>query len=63
MENNLLPCPFFGGEAELNQYCKNGLRIKCKSCLIKKEQKVLMLSMDWLREHMIKDWNTRTTLK
>ncbi len=27
-------CPFCGGEAEINQISKNGLKIRCKSCLM-----------------------------
>ncbi len=59
MENKLLPCPFCGGEPEIKQYCSKGIRIKCKSCLIKKEQKVLRYSIEWLKDKMIEDWNKR----
>lgn len=56
----LLPCPFCGGEAEIKQIARNGLRIKCRSCVVGKTQKVIKHSLEWLREKMITDWNTRT---
>lgn len=59
MEDKLKNCPFCGGEAELKQFCGNGLVIKCKSCTIGMRQKVLRYSLDWLKEVMIKNWNKR----
>lgn len=57
----LLPCPFCGGEAEFKPYKKDGLTIKCKSFgCVRRDQRVLRQSIDWLREAMAKDWNTRT---
>jgi len=57
--DNLKPCPFCGGEAEINQFARNGLRIRCKKCLIQKQQKVLRYTLEWLKGEMIKDWNNR----
>ena len=55
----LLPCPFCGKTVELTQTGRNQLTIKCKSCQIKRVQKVLRYSLDWLESRMIEDWNKR----
>jgi len=58
----LLPCPFCGGEAELNQTGRQQLTIKCKSCQIKRVQKTLHFSLEWLEEKMVEAWNKRIPL-
>lgn len=55
----LKPCPFCGGKATIEQNKSNGYKLKCTSCLMGVTQKVLRNSMEWLKETMIKDWNTR----
>lgn len=55
----LLPCPFCGGKATMNQFHKYGYEIKCGNCAIRYKQKVLYKSLDWLKETMIKNWNKR----
>ena len=55
----MLPCPFCGGEPEIKQEGRNGLRLKCKSCLIGIKQKTLRYSLEWLRGKMIEGWNKR----
>lgn len=57
----LKPCPFCGGESELEQTGRNQLTIKCKKCLVKMVQKVLRQSLDWLEKKMIKNWNIRVS--
>ena len=60
----LKPCPFCGcDQIDLNQSCKNGLRIKCRNCGINKEQKVLRFSLEFLEQKMVENWNTRIELK
>ena len=59
-EIKMLPCPFCGGEPEIEQTGKNQLKLKCKSCLIGITQKTLRFSLDWLKEKMIESWNERT---
>lgn len=59
MNDKLKPCPFCGGEAEIGQYCKNGLIIKCMNCGIQRKQCTLRFGLDWLKNNMIKKWNTR----
>lgn len=59
---SLKPCPFCGGKVTIEQYCKNGLVIRCPRCAVKRKQKVLTRSLDWLKERMISDWNTRQAL-
>jgi len=55
----LKPCPFCGGEANIEQTGRNQLTIRCKKCLIKKEQKHLRLSQQQLVEILTNDWNKR----
>lgn len=58
-EAELKPCPFCGGEPKLYHKGKNGRVIKCTSCHIKIEQKVLRMTTEWLEVKMIEDWNNR----
>lgn len=55
----LKPCPFCGGEAEITQTGRLKLYLRCKSCRIGLQQKVLRKSLEWLENEMIKDWNKR----
>lgn len=57
--NELKPCPFCGGIAEIKQKGINGLEIKCSDCIAKMTQKVIYKSLEWLKEEMVKDWNNR----
>ncbi len=56
----LLPCPFCGGKAKIEQVGRNGLEIKCESCLMGLHQKVFRNSLEWLRLRLIESWNERT---
>lgn len=58
-ENYLKPCPFCGGEADIEQKGRNRLRIFCKVCHIEKTQMVLRYSLEWLRMKLIENWNKR----
>lgn len=58
MNQELKECPFCGEKPEMYQKGTNTVVIKCK-CGITKTQKVLRLSVDWLRASMTVDWNTR----
>lgn len=58
-ETKLLSCPFCGGEAIIEQNCRNGYKLKCKSCLIGFQQKTLRFGLDWLKNQMIETWNKR----
>lgn len=55
----LKPCPFCGSEPEIRPYSSQGIEIRCKKCLFKKQQKVLHKSVEWLEGKMIEDWNSR----
>lgn len=55
-------CPFCGEKPDIFQKGQNTIVIKCK-CGITKTQKVLLLTIHWLREKMIQDWNTRTYIQ
>lgn len=57
--DNLLPCPFCGGKAEIKQTGKVKMRIRCEKCFIGIEQKVLRFTLEWLRKTLIKSWNKR----
>lgn len=52
-------CPFCGGDAKLEQYRSDGLRIQCKNCAAKREQRWLYKSREWLQAAMVEDWNAR----
>lgn len=56
----LLPCPFCGGTSVMTQKGQDQLTIKCESCAVARTQKVLLYSIEWLQDHMISHWNTRT---
>lgn len=59
-EAELMPCPFCGSEhVIMEQYKADGLRIICKKCAVKREQRTMRKSLDWLRAGMISDWNRR----
>lgn len=55
----LKPCPFCGGNAEIKQTGKNELTIRCTECLTGKTQAVLKYSLDWLKDKLIEGWNNR----
>ncbi len=64
MENNdLLPCPFCGGKAEIKQTGKLRMKVKCKSCLMGLEQTVIRNTLEWLELKMIESWNSRVDKK
>lgn len=52
-------CPFCGGKAVMTFNGSKGRIIKCTSCLVKMQQKVIRNSVEWLEIEMIKDWNKR----
>ena len=62
----LLPCPFCGGEPDLqhigNDYVKTKkIRIKCKKCFIQRTQAALRdRSFEWLENKMAEHWNKRS---
>jgi hypothetical protein len=58
-----LPGPFCGGEPEIKQTGRNQLRIRCKSCLVGIEQKVLRFSLEWLEVKLADIWNTRVPVE
>lgn len=58
-ENGLLPCPFCGYKAEINFVGRNGVEIKCPSCVIKYKQKTIRHDTDWLKKRMTETWNKR----
>lgn len=58
-EDELKPCPFCGGEVEIEQTGKNELRVRCKECHMGLKQKVLRKSLEWLEETLRNSWNTR----
>ena len=60
MTEQLKPCPCCGCEKViLEQYKKDGIRIICKGCALKREQRIFSQSIEWLEVEIIKDWNTR----
>lgn len=59
MSEELKACPFCGGEPVMEQYARNGIRIKCSTCGVKREQRVLRQTLEWLRDAMTKSWNRR----
>mgnify|MGYP003403004175 CR=1 FL=1 len=61
-EIKLLPCPFCGAEPVQGPYKRNGWEIKCKGCFVKVQQRVVRLSLDWLKESMAEAWNKRITI-
>ena len=60
----LLPCPFCGyDKIEIEQYRKDGLKIQCKRCSVKRQQRCYKFSLEWLENKMIEHWNTRIIVK
>lgn len=59
MSEQLKPCPFCGGKAELKQKGGNGFVVKCTGCHIQLTQKVLRKPLEWLEVKMIGRWNER----
>ncbi len=57
----LKPCPCCGGEAVISPHTSKGLYLRCKSCKLGYKQKVLRLTLEWLEEKMIENWNRRVT--
>jgi len=49
-DEELLPCPFCGGKAEIEQNARNGYYLKCTSCVHGIKQKTIHHSLDWLRK-------------
>jgi len=61
-EQELKSCPCCGGPVEMSYFTSKGLKIKCKSCIVKLEQKVRgSYSLEWLKVKMIETWNTRVS--
>lgn len=58
--SDLKPCPCCGGEAAMQQTGRDKLRIQCKRCAIKREQRALRFSLEWLEQKMTEAWNSRT---
>lgn len=57
----LLACPFCGSDPTIRPYKNNGLEIACPGCHVAMRQRVLRNSIEWLREKMVLDWNSRST--
>lgn len=69
MSEKLLPCPFCGGQSDIEQTGKNELTIRCvetqtatglKGCGPKYVQKAARFSLEWLADKMTEKWNRRT---
>lgn len=66
--DGLLPCPKCGGKSDMLQTGREELTIKCieplknglTGCGIKYVQKSKVYGLNWLRERMFENWNTRT---
>jgi len=58
-EDQLLPCPFCGGEPEIKRTGKFRLKIRCKKCFMGLEQATLRLGLDWLKNQLFESWNNR----
>lgn len=60
MTEQLKPCPCCGCKrVVIEQYKKDGIRVICKGCALKREQRVISRPIGWLEGEMIKDWNSR----
>lgn len=57
---DLKPCPCCGGEAVMQQTGRDKLKIQCKGCAIKHEQRCWRYSLEWLEKKMADTWNRRT---
>lgn len=60
----LKPCPFCGGDAELifigNDYCKSRkVQIKCKGCRVTIINGAIRFTQEWLVDVSVKAWNKR----
>lgn len=62
IQDNLSPCPFCSGKAEIKQTGKLKMRIRCQKCHMGLEQKVLRFSLEWLRETLVSAWNSRAII-
>lgn len=68
MSDELKPCPFCGGEAELLPYCGDGNRcmgmtyahVRCKKCHAMTETKQRVFDYDHEKSDAIEAWNSRT---
>lgn len=58
-EETLKACPLCGGEAEIKTMGRNGLILRCSKCHFGLKQKVLRLTLDWLKSVLINNWNKR----
>jgi transcription elongation factor Elf1 len=59
MKDELLNCPFCGGEAGIKQTGKKQMEVKCKSCRMGMVNRVLKFDLEWLRTKLIEAWNKR----
>lgn len=62
--NELLPCPFCGGEAYQHQFGNEHTRMRgfdvgCKVCRIKIADRVQSFSLDWCKRKNSENWNRR----
>lgn len=60
--DELLPCPFCGGEAFMVECLikiRPGREIKCTCCAVKMTGAVLRLEGEWLENRMVERWNRR----
>ena len=57
---DLQPCPCCGSEATMQQTGRDKLKIQCKGCAIKHEQRCWRYSLEWLEKKMADTWNRRT---
>lgn len=57
----LKDCPFCGGEAEIEQVSRKGMRVKCKKCHMGLKQSVLRFSLEWLEKNLAEAWNRRSS--
>ncbi len=55
----LKPCPFCGGEADIFKVGKNSVKIECRGCNVSRIQKYLRLTVEQLFKLMIDSWNKR----
>lgn len=58
----LLPCPFCGGDSSINKISPKKVEIKCTRCFVKRTQRCLRFSVDWLMGEMARKWNQRADL-